>query len=86
VEIAPRDLLFKNPVHPYTQGLLRAVPEPNPDHPLNFAQLMDDKASNPALWPAPFTDDADHRPVFHDLGGGHFVRALDGAALQRSAA
>jgi peptide/nickel transport system ATP-binding protein len=86
VEIAPRELLFKNPVHPYTQGLLRAVPEPNPDRPLDFGQLMDDKASNPALWPAPFTDDVDHRPVLHDLGGGHFVRALDGAALQRSAA
>lgn len=75
VELAPRDLLFHNPVHPYTQGLLAAVPDPSLDNPLNFNQLMEEKASDPAAWIEPFTDDGTTRPVLHDLGGGHFVRA-----------
>ncbi len=75
IELAEREELFRNPVHPYTQALLAAVPDPNLDHPLDFARIMDERASLPAEWPAPFTIDADRRPGFVDLGGEHFVRA-----------
>lgn len=81
VEVAEREELFQNPVHPYTKALLTAVPEPNLDYPLDFDRVMDDRASQPAKWPAPFTVDEAHQPDLIDLGGGHMVRA-DGAALK----
>jgi peptide/nickel transport system ATP-binding protein len=80
VELAPRALLFRNPVHPYTRALLAAVPEPNPDHPLDFTRLMEGKASNPAAWPAPFTIDASRQPQLMHLGHGHYVRATEAPA------
>jgi oligopeptide transport system ATP-binding protein len=75
VELAECDELFDNPLHPYTQALLAAVPTPDPDHHLDFDRLMEGKASDPAAWPPPFRFDREHRPSLIDVGGGHFVQA-----------
>ncbi len=81
VEEAPREVLFKNPVHPYTNALLAAVPYPDPDRRLDFSALMDGRASTPDAWPPPFNTDGAGPPPLYDLGGGHFVRAHSVPAL-----
>lgn len=35
VEIADRDTLYANPLHPYTEALLSSIPIPDPDRPKN---------------------------------------------------
>ena len=74
VEIAVKADLFADPRHPYTKGLLAAVPEPDLEHPLDFAKLMDERASNPAAWPAPFGLAPGAPAELREVGPGHFVR------------
>ncbi len=81
VETAPCADLFHNPVHPYTRALLRAVPEPDLNRPLDFPAILEDRASTPAAWPAPFTEHGAERPVLRKISADHFVRVLPGADL-----
>ncbi|GGO77090.1 ABC transporter ATP-binding protein [Marinobacterium nitratireducens] len=78
VELAPKELLFRRPLHPYTQALLSAVPDPNPDHLLDFERLMLDRASDPLAWPAPFTHHPDAPASLIEVEDGHYVRAAAG--------
>jgi peptide/nickel transport system ATP-binding protein len=84
VEIADRATLFRDPIHPYTRALLAAVPAPDPAHCLDFRQLMEDKASDPAAWPEPFRREPGNPPPLIELVPGHFVeaRALPSAMVR----
>lgn len=54
VELAPAEVLFAEARHPYTRTLLAAIPEPDPDHPLDFSRVLAERASDPSAWPAPY--------------------------------
>jgi len=82
VELAPRELLFRAPAHPYTKTLLAAVPEPDPNRRLDLSGLMEGRASDPSAWPEPFRINGENRLTMIDLGGGHMVRAASDAAEQ----
>jgi peptide/nickel transport system ATP-binding protein len=86
VETAPSEMLFRQPIHPYTKALLAAVPDPNPNARLDLSALMEGKASIPSAWPQPFTIDGATALELVDLGDGHFVRAQAGVTLREFAA
>src|SRR5205823_12690750 len=72
VELAGRGVLFHNPVHPYTQALLAAVPTPDPDHRLDFYRLMEGRASDPTAWPEPFRREPGRPIDLIQIEPGHF--------------
>jgi len=83
VEIAPREVLFRNPVHPYTLGLLAAVPYPDLNRKLDLAAVLDGAARAPQEWRAPFGWTAEGAGELVDIGDGHRVRMQTGAQPER---
>jgi peptide/nickel transport system ATP-binding protein len=84
VEQAPKVSLFRNPVHPYTQALLAAVPDPDIDRPLDFRKLRTDRFSHPAEWPEPYRLAGGRPGTMIEVEPRHFVR-VHGTAAQEAA-
>jgi oligopeptide/dipeptide ABC transporter ATP-binding protein len=80
VEMAPTDALYARPVHPYTLGLLRSIPqldsgwdEPVPTIPgsVQGAELQTGCRFAPRC--ARASDACRVPPALRDMGGGHLV-------------
>ena len=82
VELSSKDNLFANPMHPYTQALLSAIPVPDPDVKMNRIVLEGDLPS-PANPPKGckfhtrcskcFDRCREEAPAFNEYEPGHFV-------------
>lgn len=89
VELGETRAVVANPLHPYTQALLSAVPEPDLSAPLDFSALDANRASEPHLWPEPFRLADGIRPSLYEMEPEHFVCApglKNAGALEGTAA
>ncbi|MEZ4634086.1 MAG: dipeptide ABC transporter ATP-binding protein [Caldilineaceae bacterium] len=84
VELADRDSLYDNPMHPYTQALLSAVPIPDPEIEKKRQRIiLEGDVPSPANPPkgckfntrCPRVMDIcrQYEPSFTDVGSGHYV-------------
>lgn len=84
VELTDRDRLYENPLHPYTQALLSAVPVPDPEPEVRRERIiLSGDVPSPSHPPkgcafhtrCPHVMDIcrDVRPEFKDHGDGHFA-------------
>lgn len=81
VEKAPADILFKNPLHPYTKALLSAIPVPDPDYKMERIPMTGEITSpiNPApgcrfAKRCPYaTETCEKEMVLKEVEPGHWV-------------
>ncbi|UCH70712.1 MAG: ATP-binding cassette domain-containing protein [Candidatus Bathyarchaeota archaeon] len=82
VEISEKEAIFSNPLHPYTQALLSAIPVPNPERTRKTIELRGEVPSainipsgcrfHPRC-PKAFDRCPLEEPVLTDIGKNHFV-------------
>jgi oligopeptide transport system ATP-binding protein len=85
VEMAGREELYRNPLHPYTRELLAAVPVPDPSARARRSGGAEPRDAGPApeggcvfLKRCAIHDEAcwSERPVLREVGPGHHVRCF----------
>jgi oligopeptide/dipeptide ABC transporter ATP-binding protein len=83
VELAPAEEIYSNPLHPYTQALLQAIPIPDPEAKRKARQKLGGDAPNPIAPPSgcrfhtrcPFATErcGSEEPEFREASPGHSV-------------
>jgi len=69
VEMAPSDVLYNNPIHPYTKSLLSAIPIPNP--------IVEKQRKRFDYDPAMHNYSETNQPKMVEVEPGHFVFLSD---------
>ena len=82
VELAQRDVIMNDPVHPYTRSLMSAVPFPDLDRPLDFSTAATSSSASSKSWNAAFRPDDTAALSTIDLGNDHFVLARNSADVR----
>ena len=83
-EVAPPDLLYERPAHPYTDALIKAIPVPDPEvRPDGVADKLQGDLPSPVAPPSgchfrtrcPKAQDrcAEEEPIIRAVGDGQFV-------------
>ena len=83
-EVAPPDLLYERPAHPYTDALIKAIPVPDPEvRPDGVAEKLQGDLPSPVAPPSgchfrtrcPKAQDrcAEEEPIIRAVGDGQFV-------------
>jgi oligopeptide transport system ATP-binding protein len=82
-EIGPTKDIYEHPLHPYTQFLINAVPQPDPDKPQKSKNLLTGEIPSAVSVPkgcrfhtrCPFAKEicAEYEPVLKDAGNGRMV-------------
>jgi peptide/nickel transport system ATP-binding protein len=83
-EVAPPDLLYERPAHPYTEALIKAIPVPDPEvRPDGVSEKLQGDLPSPVAPPSgchfrtrcPKAQDrcAEEEPVIRAVGDGQFV-------------
>lgn len=84
VELATREELFENPVHPYTRALLDVVPHADLDHPLDFERLSREMVTQGQDWGSQFVSNQDGADMeMLALSDNHSVLAVAGTQIHQ---
>ena len=96
VELAPTRELYTNPLHPYTEALMSAIPLPNPKRRNEKGVLLSGEVANPANPPSGcyFHPRCNYcvdicktqEPVFEEITPGHFAKCHRARELSLSGA
>ena len=83
MELGSREQIFSEPLHPYTEILFGSIPQPDPNHKMEYSRLKDDIPSitnKPGGCPfhtrCPYVQDVcrTEKPEFRDISGnGHYT-------------
>ena len=79
---APREVLYRQPVHSYTRALMAAVPYPDLERKLDVQTLAAGDGISSANWPAPYTITPGCEMEFLTLGDEHHVLVQAGTTQE----
>ena len=84
VEIAPGEVLFRDPIHPYTQNLLQSIPTTDLEHPLTLEQTDILTSSTDESWDRKFVPEGPGADMeMTQVGEDHYVLVRPGNKTTR---